>query len=985
MSVQNQVPIVTYTANGQTVNFPITFDLHDDRYLVVTVNKEIPPVGSYVVTQHKAVVFNVPPSQGAEITLARDTVPDRTTNFKSYDNSMRPEVFNYDFDKIWHFLQEQNIIDAITLARIKEEIEWRRTHDFNYDELARARDKQVFDGLKGYIDTYIAGSNPNIFGGVTAGVVFALDHKSVQTHLEDIADQLEQNRKNIAAVQQGYVASFKTYALADAAKTSLPKDSMIEVTNDPVNERNGRYVWDGVGLTKSSYDPVAISSRMTSEVINNPFLSFTTSISVDSNGIITFPSFSANKYGDELKNHPSIFEYSPASNSIIYYIYYRYSTNEIVSGTSVRKADGNIVLIGMAYQGRFASQYAVKYKTDTNAITKLSNEVINSKLNPNLPYDFIYQFNNQSNADFSPVVTVSDDVLKSLGVEFAQKIDASLNNRGAFAQVNLFERKLRGPLRCSFAFLVHDPLGKFDFGTGGPIIYCQKLNANGGGVANFLTIASSTFSFTQLSDKTRLYYRNYNNISLSQSTYPDSYMSNFIIGLRASAEVINPLYVSGYWFSYTDDVKGFRQPISLSDTHYPYFDRVSSATVLEHYYNAHKSTSKTVIELQESVKNIEKSSTVNLVKSNLNYALNNPLHSVYIRLIGDSITWGVGAENSAPAGDRNHSLNDQRNNLTCKSWANLLRDYLGQTYANNGFVIQDAPGSGYYEKEFIVDVTDQAYFQYIERSSDKAIAPIFNTDSISFFNKTLRLSSTSNSNGRLKFKFVGSKFRLMYTAQQKTTDNFIDVYANNKLVASFDYSAANGSQKYTDYVELEHGIYDVVVMNRSVDGGVLRLEAVCSVKKVKVSNDGISGTGSWEWIPGTALYKGSIQDSDEFVFVMLGTNDKGDTTRPPNNEVKTYNFVKQIVVDLKKRNKNVIVMAANAVTANESDKTYTQADTSVQLKKLSVEQSVLFVDQYAKTLPFKLTGDTFLADGLHPNDLGYRVMFENIKNNILDL
>ncbi|EPF73725.1 hypothetical protein [Acinetobacter rudis] len=146
MSVPNQVPIVTYTANGTTASFPITFDLHDERYLVVTVNKERPPVGSYAVNMEDgAVVFRTPPNNGDEVTLARDTVPDRQTNFESYNNSMRPEAFNYDLDKIWHFLQEQNLIDAISLARIKDEIEWRRTHDFNYDMLAQVREKQIFE------------------------------------------------------------------------------------------------------------------------------------------------------------------------------------------------------------------------------------------------------------------------------------------------------------------------------------------------------------------------------------------------------------------------------------------------------------------------------------------------------------------------------------------------------------------------------------------------------------------------------------------------------------------------------------------------------------------------------------------------------------------------------------------------------------------------------------------------------------------------
>lgn len=768
---------------------------------------------------------------------------------------------------------------------------------------------------------------------------------------------------------------FKPYSTEAELKASVP---VIVPSAAYAFDTKKVWLWNGSAWVDEGLSQLAQAQNYVDTLMNSPFIAFTTSISVDSNGVITLPVFTASRRTEAVKQYTTTFEYTPALASTIYYLYYRFSTNEILTGTVRRKEDGDLAFIGIAFQGRFASQYAVKYKTDTNVIPKLLNEVVNSRLNPNLPYDFLYQWTNQGNADFSPVVAVNDPQLSSLGIKHAQKTDATLNNRGAFAQVMMFERKLRGPLRCSFSFLVHDPSSAFNFGTsGGPIIYCQKLNANGSAIVNFLTINAVDFSYTELSANTRLYYRNHNNINLSQTMYPDSYISSFIIGMRVGTDAPNPIYVSGYWFSYTDDLKGYRYPIAISDTHYPYYERISTETVLEHYYKNQLSNNTKLTDLTSRVATLESSVTVNPVFLNLKKALSDPFHSVYIRLIGDSITWGVGATGSSPPGERDHSLNDPRNNLQCKSWANLLRDYLGKRYVNiDTTVIEDAPGSGYYEKEFKVDISDSTLFQYIERTTENAITPVFSNDTTSFFNKTFRLGSTNNANGRLKFKFVGSKFRLMYTAQPATTNNFIDVYANGMLVGSFDYSIGSGSKKYTDYIELAFGTYDIVVMNRSTDGGVLRLEAISSVKRIKVSNDGISGTGSWEWIPGTALYNGSIQASDEFVFVMLGTNDKGDTTRQPNNEVKTYNFVKQIVAHLKTRSKNVIVMAANAVTTSESALNYTQADTAVQMKKLADEQSTGFVDLYKSTLLLKLHGESFLADGLHPNDFGYRNMFE---------
>ena len=303
MSVPEQVPYKEYRATGSNNSFEITFYLPDPKDLVVMVNKEIPLVGAYSI-QGNTVVFSTPPKEGDLIELTRDTQLDRETNFKSYDNSFRPETINFDLDKIWLVLQESNLVDAKILARLKQEIEWRRTHDFNYDELAQVREKQLFDALKGYTDTLLASTNPGVFQGVIAGVVFAQDGKSIQTHLEEILDNLAVSREDIdsKAAQQyvdqqlslkanqattysknevdaalstkavkadtytksetnglvnavaGGYKGYATLALAQADQASFAPNSIIEVTNDGSN--NGKYQWNGTTLTKSAYDPL---------------------------------------------------------------------------------------------------------------------------------------------------------------------------------------------------------------------------------------------------------------------------------------------------------------------------------------------------------------------------------------------------------------------------------------------------------------------------------------------------------------------------------------------------------------------------------------------------------------------------------------------------------------------------------------------------------------------------------------------------------
>lgn len=275
MSVPEQIPYVGYIANGQTTEFPITFDLHDPEFLVVTLNKEIPIVGAYTIDMNaKKVVFATAPNDNDQVELYRETELNRDIDYKSYDNSFRPEVVNYDLDTVMRILQEQNMIDAEIAAKIKGEIEWRRTHDANFDELSKMRDAQIFSGLKQYLDTILAMTNPNIFDGITAGIVFALDKKSVQTHIELIYAQLSENRLLIIAERNRAIASeadlqsqvnsiasgaskgYKTYSEMEADKDNILANSIVKVTNDPDDSKNGDYQYDGSTFTKSAYDPL---------------------------------------------------------------------------------------------------------------------------------------------------------------------------------------------------------------------------------------------------------------------------------------------------------------------------------------------------------------------------------------------------------------------------------------------------------------------------------------------------------------------------------------------------------------------------------------------------------------------------------------------------------------------------------------------------------------------------------------------------------
>ncbi len=120
MAVPEQTPFIEYTANGTTTVYPLTFDCDKSEYLIVSLDGEEAPVGSWSLTGG-SITFNSAPANGVLITIERNTPFRRTTEYQSYNNSFRPSAVNKDFDLIWWKLQELGYRDqVIWLALVKE-------------------------------------------------------------------------------------------------------------------------------------------------------------------------------------------------------------------------------------------------------------------------------------------------------------------------------------------------------------------------------------------------------------------------------------------------------------------------------------------------------------------------------------------------------------------------------------------------------------------------------------------------------------------------------------------------------------------------------------------------------------------------------------------------------------------------------------------------------------------------------------------------
>lgn len=121
MAVANQTPYKEYIGNGTTTIFPLEFDCDDADHLIVKVNNvDVPALNNWSLnTNTGSVVFAIAPTNESKIILQRDTPLVRDTDYQTYNNSLRPQPVNNDFDKIWLKLQELGVTNWLTDSDIK--------------------------------------------------------------------------------------------------------------------------------------------------------------------------------------------------------------------------------------------------------------------------------------------------------------------------------------------------------------------------------------------------------------------------------------------------------------------------------------------------------------------------------------------------------------------------------------------------------------------------------------------------------------------------------------------------------------------------------------------------------------------------------------------------------------------------------------------------------------------------------------------------
>ncbi|MEG6547663.1 glycosyl hydrolase family 28-related protein [Acinetobacter bereziniae] len=261
MTVENQLPLQHFTANGNTKTFAINFAVEGKDNIKVTANGEVVTVDAYSYDNlTKAVVFNIAPVVDTAITIERVTSLDRSISYATYNNSFRPETLNYDLDRIIRILQEQGYTDAVVINDLAQEIYERsqqnselrgqiEDHSLSLITIQTIQqeetnkringDNEVALAARAYTDFMLTmnNTNPSIFSGIADNIVIT----------ETGETQRQINSKNVSNVASIYELSL----------INKPKENQIVfVSSYHINLNKGGGLFIYKSSKKNVYDGV---------------------------------------------------------------------------------------------------------------------------------------------------------------------------------------------------------------------------------------------------------------------------------------------------------------------------------------------------------------------------------------------------------------------------------------------------------------------------------------------------------------------------------------------------------------------------------------------------------------------------------------------------------------------------------------------------------------------------------------------------------
>lgn len=396
---------------------------------------------------------------------------------------------------------------------------------------------------------------------------------------------------------------------------------------------------------------------------------------------------------------------------------------------------------------------------------------------------------------------------------------------------------------------------------------------------------------------------------------------------------------------------------SLPDVYYPYSDTGEVVLTIKSF--EHKP-------LIDSLKKKLGVPPAGDAMEKLRRHLKDPFVRTQIKLVGDSITAGMGGTGFSETGEK--ILDNQNANvLTATCWSNMLYHYIDKRC----------------NRDFVVPPND-ANIQNVDGMMS-IVSTSFNTSTTWV---SAVCMNTYVQSGAVAFDFFGDHIGIYYTASP--TSGILDVYVDGTKKISLDaYSATTTSRNKALIEGLGSGKHTLRIdatgkKNANSTGYSVTVEGYLVHKEAIVKPWGIGGTTSSH---SYALKEKLYSVDDDFVLMQYGTNDRHMSM---SEEWTTATLVDSATYIRDKCGAEPILMASCPSNEEyESDapesgvtRHYHMWDVKLAVQKAADILGAPFIDNYDAFWRYcdahDVGIDALLADGLHPNDLGYEVMFKNI-------
>lgn len=539
--------------------------------------------------------------------------------------------------------------------------------------------------------------------------------------------------------------------------------------------------------------------------------------------------------------------------------------------------------------------------------------------------------------------------------------------------------------------LIYDPTGNFNFGTSQGIgLYARY--SDGTDVNSGLQFGSSggvptgLYAYEVLSSMVRRYYT-------TLALDPSKACMRIDFGINdANNSRPATLYQTGFWVSWSPEVQ------SIDKTFYPDWQACSVRS-----YRALRQTvasQASAIAANASAIAANADAIASLGSGgfyDLKNKIRDQLSSIHLTLIGDSNTWGVIETGSATQDPSTQALSDPRQNTTARTWANLVRDFLGLRVCSGKNKADTAPGEALYYEDVVVDpIRNPEFGVYVTSSGAKTtyalVTDRYTGSGTSGTFPTLAKFADIAVGNELQFDFIGDQL-LIYHGSLSTggATAAYDVYIDGVLNTTFSsYSSPSLFNQHDTITGLAFGKHSVRLVPEVY---ALRIEAIGIRRKVIVTNNGIIGTNTvTQWNPsGSISLAAAIPETSTHIMIMLGTNDRQNTAAPPYPSKTADNI--EAILDWIATNRpaakvmlcGVLLCQGTSEQGGGGDTTYYYHSSEVNraIRNLARRKGLSFLDVFAKMAIESLKGNSWLGtDNIHFNSAGHMHMFELIADEL---